>query len=313
MRSACIIFLLACSLSVYSQRSNDKAEDVPYFFSCDESEAYADDWKSFLKQILQGPLDSIVEAGNIPGGSYRVKFQFIIDAKGKLSDFVAVNDTFGLGKVVVNAAKRYHKRWKPATQGGRAVKSYHMQAVTFEITGDEEEEEPFWAAMGVMKLGKPLNKNNTGCCQQIVHIDQRTYTPDDNGMPAALNKESRKLDHGGIEIPARVDKEEWQTYIQRAMDSALTNFDKITPGTYIATVNYAIGKDGRIDTVIIAQDPGFEIAQHFKRVIEKFPGRWTPATRNGRAIKWFQRQSFSYEISVVETIPCDPAQQSTNY
>lgn len=312
MRSACILFLLACSLSVYSQRSYDKVEDVPDDFFCIESSAYADDWRTFLERVLQGPLDSIVQAGEIPDGKYRVQFKFIVDEKGWLGDFVAVNDTFGLGKMLVSVAKRYNKPWTPATQNGRTVKSYRIQAVTFEITGDDEEE-PVWDAMGVMKLDKPLLKNNTGCCQEIVHIEQLTYAPDTNGMPAAINKEPRKLDHGGIEIPAKVDVQQWQDYIQRAMDSALANFDKNTPGRYLATVNYAIGKDGRIDTVIITEDPGFEIAQHFKRVIQNYPGRWAPAMRNGRAIKWFQRQSFSYDISAVETIPCDPAQQTVNY
>jgi hypothetical protein len=66
-----------------------------------------------------------------------------------------------------------------------------------------------------------------------------------------------------------------------------------------------IDKNGSLLSATIATDPGHNIAQHLKSIIEKYPGTRTPATHNGRAVKYFCSQTVVYKIGVEKGANCD--------
>ena len=76
--------------------------------------------------------DSILKT--IPGGTYKVNVQFVIDKHGNVGQVKAKNDPgFGLARRAENIISTYNGTWRPATQCGRNVTAYRVQPVTFII------------------------------------------------------------------------------------------------------------------------------------------------------------------------------------
>jgi anti-sigma28 factor (negative regulator of flagellin synthesis) len=96
-------------------------------------------WKQYLQKALELP-DSLKQ--KIPPGTYKVQIHFLVDQHGYMGQVKALNDPgFGLAERAVKILKSYSDSWQPATQCGRAVKSYQQQSLLFVIednrSGDE--------------------------------------------------------------------------------------------------------------------------------------------------------------------------------
>ena len=91
-------------------------------------------WEKFLLRNLnaQTPVDN-----EAPVGVYKVLIQFVVDVDGTVSDIKPLTNLgYGLEKEAIRVLKKA-KNWEPAIQNGRQVKAYRIQAITFQVTGDE--------------------------------------------------------------------------------------------------------------------------------------------------------------------------------
>jgi protein TonB len=87
-------------------------------------------WRSFLEQNLNP--NTPVEHG-APAGSYTVWVQFIVDKEGKPTEFKALtHHGYGMETEVIRTMRKA-PLWTPASQGGRIVKAYRKQPVTFVV------------------------------------------------------------------------------------------------------------------------------------------------------------------------------------
>lgn len=87
-------------------------------------------WEDFLRTNLNAAIP--VDKG-APAGRYTIFVRFIVDKDGNTSDFKALtNHGFGMEQEVLRVLKLTNK-WTPAVQGGRAVKAYRTQPVTFVV------------------------------------------------------------------------------------------------------------------------------------------------------------------------------------
>ena len=87
-------------------------------------------WRKFLEQNLRAdvPLKQ-----NAPAGSYTVWVQFIVDARGMISDLRPLtNHGYGMENEILRVLRKSPK-WVPASQNGILVKAYRKQPVTFVI------------------------------------------------------------------------------------------------------------------------------------------------------------------------------------
>lgn len=90
-------------------------------------------WRRFLEKNLRG--DTPVEHG-APNGRYTVIVQFIVDKEGNISDIRPLtHNGYGTEEEVLRVLKISGK-WQPASQGGRFVKAYRKQPVTFIVETD---------------------------------------------------------------------------------------------------------------------------------------------------------------------------------
>ncbi|HVE60677.1 MAG TPA: TonB family protein [Chitinophagaceae bacterium] len=88
-------------------------------------------WRKFLETTLNPDMPVKKKA---PAGMYRVMVQFIVDQKGKISDIKALTSHgFGMEEEVIRVLRK-SPRWLPAVQGGRKVKAYRQQPISFSIT-----------------------------------------------------------------------------------------------------------------------------------------------------------------------------------
>jgi hypothetical protein len=90
-------------------------------------------WQSFLVRNLRP--DVSVNNG-APPGNYKVVVQFVVATDGKLSDLKPISHNgYGMEEEVVRLMK-LSPDWTPAKQGGKNVKAYTRQPVTFAVTED---------------------------------------------------------------------------------------------------------------------------------------------------------------------------------
>ena len=80
----------------------------------------------------QTPVDN-----DAPVGVYKVLIQFVVDVDGTVSDLKPLTNLgYGLEQEATRVLKKA-KNWEPAIQNGRQVKAYRIQAITFQVTGEE--------------------------------------------------------------------------------------------------------------------------------------------------------------------------------
>ncbi len=91
-------------------------------------------WRAFLQKNLTSVIAGAAAKGAKPG-TYKVNVRFLVKKDGSVSDFTALNNPgYELDKEVL-AIMPHSPRWNPAEQNGKQVNSYHVQPVTFVITG----------------------------------------------------------------------------------------------------------------------------------------------------------------------------------
>lgn len=317
MRSVFIICLLACCAFAHAQKNTKQPpKDEPFvcMLPVEPQASPPAGWRTFLERSASITLDSLVGAGKIDAGTYTVKFRFVIDGKGNMVDFVAIDNPYNITTCLVNRLKRYDQKWTPASHNGRNIKAYSQQSVTFIVDEGEEEEEveeeekPVSPALSVRNLVIRGRTPAPGCCGDLFHVEQRIMESDANsGHGKPVEETSIPRAHGGVAITAIVDRDKWHRYIYHALDSVMNDHDKIPPGTYTTTINMIFDKDGSLLSATIAADPGYAIAQRFKSIIENYPEKRIPAMQNSRPVKYFCSETLEYKISVEKEGNCNRA------
>ncbi|HEX2630729.1 MAG TPA: hypothetical protein VHM26_17050 [Chitinophagaceae bacterium] len=311
MRSIFTICLLTAGLVTYAQNTSDKTKDNEGSLVCvpiGKESIPSSDWNRFLDRTMSAVADSITGIGEIEVGCYTITFNFAIDETGMLKDFKVVKDEYGAGAALIKKLQQYTGKWTPAYSNGKNVRSYRKQSIQFTIDNDIDSpggELPY-PPVSIRKMDIPAKMPAPGCCADIIKVEQRIFESDGNsGRGKPIEQTSIPLAHGGVETITIHDMKKWRSYLQYALDTAIENYTKIPPGEYTATVNMIIDKNGSLLSATIATDPGHNIAQHLKSIIEKYPGTRTPATHNGRAVKYFCSQTVVYKIGVEKGANCD--------
>lgn len=109
------------------------------------------------------------------------------------------------------------------------------------------------------------------------------------------------LYHCNMEKDAKIDLNMWKKYLENHFEPDSLALDSIPPGVYKISAHIMIDRTGKVSVARIAEDPGFGLGQGLKKVIENYPGRWTPGERNGRKIKNFRVQPVTYVVEEEET------------
>jgi protein TonB len=123
-------------------RKNPTETEEALFINCGpDASVNPEEWIAYLNNNLV--LDDTL-LDTIPANKYIVVVQFMIDTKGRICDVEIRKDPgYGLGKKVMDVVSQFKGHWQPAASNGRAIKSYHMQPVTFIVEEAEKEcEEP---------------------------------------------------------------------------------------------------------------------------------------------------------------------------
>lgn len=90
------------------------------------------DWRKNLEKQLPSYLEAAVLRG-MKAGQYTVNVRFLVGKDGRITDVKALNDPgYGLALGAVRTV-RTGPRWTPGEVGGKKVRSYHTQPITFQI------------------------------------------------------------------------------------------------------------------------------------------------------------------------------------
>lgn len=92
-------------------------------------------YRRFLERNMNG---SVPTDNGAPEGIYTVIVQFVVDKYGQISDIKALtNHGYGMEEEVIRVIKK-SPNWEPAMLGGKPVKAYRKQPVTFQVTVEEK-------------------------------------------------------------------------------------------------------------------------------------------------------------------------------
>jgi protein TonB len=122
-------FLLAQSKVIVETRDTSQLafEKIEVEASVDKQQ-----WIDHLTKNLQSPIEKAARKG-MKAGTYTVQVKFLVEKDGSITDVHALNDPgFGLAKAAERVL-RTGPKWKPGTQNGKIVRSYHTQPITFVI------------------------------------------------------------------------------------------------------------------------------------------------------------------------------------
>jgi protein TonB len=137
MRFVFSLLLLLLSDILFAQNNTPPPmaiNDTAIIFTKTEVEASVDrqEWIDHLTKNLQSPIEKAARKG-MKAGTYTVQVKFLVERDGSISDVHALNDPgYGLA-VAAEKALQTGPKWKPGTQNGKVVRSYHTQPITFVI------------------------------------------------------------------------------------------------------------------------------------------------------------------------------------
>lgn len=117
-------------------------------------------------------------------------------------------------------------------------------------------------------------------------------------------------DEDGKEIPNYIferraefsKKDSWVKYVQRNLNADVPKRNSAPPGRYTITVTLAIGIDGSLSEIAVANDPGYGTKEEVIRLFSKSP-KWLPAIENNKPIITRTWQNVTFMVSPEEPNP----------
>ena len=130
------LFLLLSGLGVFSQDTLSVKDGI---FEKVEKEAEYPGGEQAWRKFLEQNLNPNVPVNNgAPVGKYTVYVQFVVFQDGTIGDIKPLTTLgYGMEGEVVRLLRKKSGGWEPATQGGRLVKAYRKQPVTFMVTQED--------------------------------------------------------------------------------------------------------------------------------------------------------------------------------
>jgi hypothetical protein len=104
-----------------------------------------------------------------------------------------------------------------------------------------------------------------------------------------------------LEEDATIDFKKWNSYLVENLTLDSFEANKIPLGTYRLIAHFIIDTTGCITQVKIINDPGFGLGNKISNVLCANKICWIPANRNGRKIKNFRSQSFTFIVGEEES------------
>jgi protein TonB len=87
-------------------------------------------WRQYLERNANG---QVAADNGAPAGTYTTVIQFVVNKDGAISNVKALtNHGYGMENEAIRIIKAGPK-WNPAVQGGRLVKAYRNQPITFRV------------------------------------------------------------------------------------------------------------------------------------------------------------------------------------
>ncbi|HNU13056.1 MAG TPA: hypothetical protein PKI55_01275 [Chitinophagaceae bacterium] len=132
------------------------------------------------------------------------------------------------------------------------------------------------------------------------YSQQQFIANNENKVSSQSPKANELLYFCILEIEAKADQNEWQTYLLKHLELDSLAMDSIPPGRYKLMAQFEIGISGKIANVRILNDPGFGLGYRVASVISASKGLWKPATINGLPVKSYRTQPITFVIEEQE-------------
>jgi TonB-dependent SusC/RagA subfamily outer membrane receptor len=98
-----------------------------------------------------------------------------------------------------------------------------------------------------------------------------------------------------VEASFKGGEREWRKYLERNLDPNVPVKNGCKPGEYTVVIQFIVDKEGSVSDVRALTNHGFGMEEEAMRIIKKGPD-WVPAIQNGRQVKAYRKQRFSFVV-----------------
>ena len=88
----------------------------------------------------------------------------------------------------------------------------------------------------------------------------------------------------------------WIAFLTNHIHPTVAADHKAPLGRYTVTVSFLVDETGKVSEVQVINDPGYGTANDVLKAFKHIPN-WTPATLNGKAVTYRQKQNIVYQVT----------------
>lgn len=113
-----------------------------------------------------------------------------------------------------------------------------------------------------------------------------------------INTDSTKQFFERVEIEATFPGGEkaWRKFLEKNLNPNIPVENGAPLGQYLVIVQFIVNKAGRVSGIKPLTNQGYGMEQEVVRVMNK-AGMWNPATRDGKPLNAYRKQSFTFMVS----------------
>lgn len=248
------------------------------------------EWRKYLEKNL----DPTVPKQKAKDGAYSVIVQFIVDKEGNISDVKTLTKHgYGMEEEAMRVIKMSPK-WNPAVQGGRLVRAYKKQPITF-IVGKGEKNFPGKTVdaandlneVTVVGYKKEIVEPSQESANDLHEITVTGYKSDNTDNKIFTQVEVPPSFPGGVE--------KWRKYLSVNAKGKVATDNGAPAGIYKVIVQFIVNTDSTITDVKAITNHGYGMEEEALRLIKKGP-KWFPAKQNGHIVKAYAQQPITFQV-----------------
>lgn len=114
-------------------------------------------------------------------------------------------------------------------------------------------------------------------------------------VPLSDDSLSVKFERVVEEVSFPGGEKAWQEYLHKNIDTTIAKKNKAPNGTYTVIVQFIFDREGNTSDVKALTNHGYGMEEEVIRVIKK-TGIWMPAKQNGRSVKAYRKESFTFHV-----------------
>ncbi|MCW2261207.1 MULTISPECIES: energy transducer TonB [Sphingobacterium] len=241
-----------------------------------------------------------------------VEIAFVVEKDGRITNVKTKNDIgFGAGAMIQNLVKN-GKKWKPAIQNGKAVRSSYSLPVKLAAgsfgpakSKSNKETSSDGSTENIIRFPPPIitkdevpKKKSVKSSEDVVRFPPPKVTkdevpkkkpikssPDEVRFPEPKKPEENTVIFSAVEVKPAPPRgmRDFMNYVGENYNFPKEALENNING--VVEVSFIVEKDGSLSNFDIKRDLKYGTGQEAVNVLKNYPEKWKPAIQNGQHVR----------------------------